>query len=95
MYLLSFSDLDTFGPLLSKRALERQRLLAEQLLRSLEGQIRLHKEQREKWRGYEGVLALYGLRIAFLLRKKQSPCSLSFFALRVPKTEFEVPEWMI
>lgn len=92
--IFSFSDLKIFGPVLQRKALEKQAQLARRLLIEIERGKR--SPEALKWKDYPEVLALYGFKVAILLRKQGSNASLVFFATRLPKSDnFEVPEWMI
>lgn len=70
--------------------------VVQRTLLRLEGKApRKDCEVADLWQGYEGALATLGMRIAIELRGRGKTPSLSFFALRLPKDEFEVPEWLI
>lgn len=91
----SFSHLSLVGPRLSQRALaEEARRVRAALLRLERSPQRELPEELLQWRGYENVLALYGLKVAYLLRRKGGRAPLSFFALRVSRKEFDVPDWL-
>lgn len=50
--------------------------------------------EAEAWRGYEDALAVVGFKIALELRSRRVAVPLSFFALRIPKGDFELPKWL-
>lgn len=51
-------------------------------------------EALEKWQGFEAALALVGLKLALELRRRGQRVPLEFFALRAPKSDFELPDWL-
>jgi len=74
---------------------------AKRLLLIFEGKV---EEQpfdiaADLWRGYAPALAALGLKLTLELRKRgrQIPIKrapLEFFAMRVPKHDFDIPEWL-
>lgn len=46
------------------------------------------------WEGYPGALATLGIKIALELRSRNVKVPLEFFAVRVPKHDFDIPEWL-
>lgn len=94
--IFSFSDLSIFGPVLTRPALLKQAQTVRRIFIEIERGGREMSEEALKWKDHKEVLALYGFKIAMLLRKQGSNASLAFFATRLPKqSDFEVPEWMI
>lgn len=96
--IFSFSDLQIFGPVLPKKALGKQAQEVRRLLLEIERTKKNEQLSAEalKWKDYPEVLALYGFKIALLLRRQGSNASLAFFSVRLPKADnYEVPEWMI
>lgn len=50
--------------------------------------------EAEAWKGYHEALAVIGFKIALELRSRQVAVPLSFFALRIPKGDFDLPKWL-
>lgn len=48
----------------------------------------------DAWRGHSEALALLGIRTALELRRRGAVVPLEFFALRMPKGDFELPDWI-
>jgi len=69
---------------------------AKRALLVLEGKARELKADPavESWRGFPEALAVCGFALSLALRKRGQRAPLSFFAARMPKSEFEIPEWL-
>lgn len=53
-----------------------------------------HDPVLDLWQDYPEALATLGFKIALELRKRNVAVSLSFFALRIPRYDFDIPEWL-
>lgn len=69
---------------------------ARRVLLVLEGKARAFRDDPavDAWRGYEPALAALGMRYALELRRLGRSVPLEFFALRMPKGDFEIPDWL-
>lgn len=96
---LPFVDFKDSAWILSDSHLKEQRWDAKRIILTLEGHIP-NKDWRtlpevRMWEDYPEVLALYGFVACTEWCRRHGRCNVrSFFALRVPKHDFEVPEWL-
>ena len=95
---LTFSELRLWLPVLDEAQLRADRLRAKQILMNLEGKAWNRPAEAARWQGFEGALALLGLKLCMEYRRRHRLDPLfSFFALRIPREvdQIEVPEWML
>ena len=96
---LPFADFKDSALVLDRQRLGKQRLEAKQIIMAWEGNLPnrrwLTHPAVKMWRDHLPVLALYGVVICMEWRRRgYTDTLLSFFSVRVPRHEFQVPWWI-
>ena len=82
---------------MSVQTLQRMHHAARRILLILEGKAKRRlavDEAYNAWCDHREALAVIGFKIAVALRARGQKVPLSFFSVRMPKQEFDVPLWM-
>ena len=94
---LPYPDFKDSAWILDDRTLYAQRLEAKQIVMTLEGKVKLWQDEPAvlMWQGHPQCLSLYGFVVCTeLLRRGFRDSVRSFFALRLPRNEFDPPWWL-